>query len=221
MSMRVEKSTAEQVSGAACGMGWLRPSTPAEEQQLLLFEQATPACPLPCPAAAGIAFAVGLRAVLAPLGIPRPSPDPPWLRCCAPPPCRCGRGLKTPRSASRAARAARQTLRPMVSSAAVARAMHAPETPLTAWWCCLTAAARMLLRVCTALEFCVRDALCGPPALLLAGFEQLAAAQKKKEEEQRSGKRRKADSESEEEEDGLDPEMAAMMGFGGFGTSKK
>lgn len=79
----------------------------------------------------------------------------------------------------------------------------------------------MLLRVCTALEFCVRDALCGPPALLLAGFEQLAAAQKKKEEEQRSGKRRKADSESEEEEDGLDPEMAAMMGFGGFGTSKK
>lgn len=53
-----------------------------------------------------------------------------------------------------------------------------------------------------------------------AGFEQLAAAQKKKEEEQRSGKRRKGGSDSEEE-DGVDPEMAAMMGFGGFGTTKK
>ncbi|KAL4438504.1 hypothetical protein ABPG77_000152 [Micractinium sp. CCAP 211/92] len=56
------------------------------------------------------------------------------------------------------------------------------------------------------------------------GFEQLAAQQKKKEEEQRSGKRRKGGSDSEEEEEeeeDADPEMAAMMGFGGFGTTKK
>lgn len=52
------------------------------------------------------------------------------------------------------------------------------------------------------------------------GFEQLAAAQQQKEEDLRSGKRRKAESEDEEDEE-LDPEMAAMMGFGGFGTSKK
>ena len=53
-----------------------------------------------------------------------------------------------------------------------------------------------------------------------AGFEQLAAAEKRKEEEQRSGKRRKGESDDDEEE-GLDPEMAAMMGFGGFGSSKQ
>ncbi len=54
-----------------------------------------------------------------------------------------------------------------------------------------------------------------------AGFEQLAAQQQQKEEEKRSGKRRKAESEDEEEDEDIDPEMAAMMGFGGFGTSKK
>ncbi len=53
-----------------------------------------------------------------------------------------------------------------------------------------------------------------------AGFEQLAAAAQQKEDDKRSGKRRKAESESEEEEE-IDPAMAEMMGFGGFGTSKK
>lgn len=52
------------------------------------------------------------------------------------------------------------------------------------------------------------------------GFEQLAAAAQQKEDDKRSGKRRKAESESDEEE-GIDPAMAEMMGFGGFGTSKK
>jgi hypothetical protein len=58
------------------------------------------------------------------------------------------------------------------------------------------------------------------PFIAIAGFEQLAAAEKRKEEEQRSGKRRKGESDDDEEE-GMDPEMAAMMGFGGFDSSKQ
>ncbi|KAI7845920.1 hypothetical protein COHA_000466 [Chlorella ohadii] len=55
------------------------------------------------------------------------------------------------------------------------------------------------------------------------GFEQLAQKEAAKEEERRSGKRRRGGSEEEEEEEeeDVDPEMAALMGFGGFGTSKK
>lgn len=55
------------------------------------------------------------------------------------------------------------------------------------------------------------------------GFEQLAQKEAAKEEERRSGKRRRggSDGEDDEEEEEADPEMAALMGFGGFGTSKK
>ncbi|PRW61183.1 zinc finger matrin-type 2-like [Chlorella sorokiniana] len=55
------------------------------------------------------------------------------------------------------------------------------------------------------------------------GFEQLAQKEAAKEEERRSGKRRRggSDGEDNDEEEDVDPEMAALMGFGGFGTSKK
>ncbi|PSC74503.1 Zinc finger matrin-type 2 [Micractinium conductrix] len=52
------------------------------------------------------------------------------------------------------------------------------------------------------------------------GFEALAKEAAAREEAVRSGKRRHDASDDEEEEE-MDPEMAAMMGFGGFGTSKK
>lgn len=58
---------------------------------------------------------------------------------------------------------------------------------------------------------------------IAAGFEKQLQKQQEEEEEERR-KRRKSgcsDSEEEEEEEGVDPEMSAMMGFGGFGTSKK
>jgi hypothetical protein len=67
----------------------------------------------------------------------------------------------------------------------------------------------------------VPSPLARTPFIAAAGFEQLAAAEKRKEEEQRSGKRRKGESDDDEEEEGMDPEMAAMMGFGGFGSSKQ
>lgn len=67
-----------------------------------------------------------------------------------------------------------------------------------------------------------------PSAARPAGFsrEQL----EREEAEEKRKRRRKgggrggggSDSEGEEEEEGgMDPAMAAMMGFGGFGTSKK
>lgn len=58
--------------------------------------------------------------------------------------------------------------------------------------------------------------------ILTPGFEQLAQKEAAKEEERRSGKRRRGGSDDEDdEEEEADPEMAALMGFGGFGTSKK
>ena len=43
-----------------------------------------------------------------------------------------------------------------------------------------------------------------------------------KREKRRERKRKaRADDDLEEEEGGVDPEMAAMMGFSGFGTKKK
>lgn len=53
------------------------------------------------------------------------------------------------------------------------------------------------------------------------GFEELAEKEAAKEEDRRSSKRRRGGSDEEDEDDeDVDPEMAALMGFGGFGTSK-
>eukprot|EP00887_Chlorella_sp_A99_P006884 scaffold2.g6884.t1 len=51
------------------------------------------------------------------------------------------------------------------------------------------------------------------------GFEKQVQQQQQEEEERR--KRRRGGDSGEEEEEEVDPELAAMMGFGGFGSSKR
>lgn len=51
--------------------------------------------------------------------------------------------------------------------------------------------------------------------------EAEAAAEREKQERKRSKKEAKRSTAGDEEEGGMDPDMMAMMGFGGFGGSKK
>lgn len=52
--------------------------------------------------------------------------------------------------------------------------------------------------------------------------EAEAAADRERQERKRSKKEaKKQQGEEEEEEGGMDPDMMALMGFGGFGSSKK
>lgn len=77
----------------------------------------------------------------------------------------------------------------------------------------------MLLRACTASYNPALRSTCS--ACPVSGFEELAEKEAAKEEDRRSSKRRRGGSDEEDEDDeDVDPEMAALMGFGGFGTSK-
>jgi U4/U6.U5 tri-snRNP component SNU23 len=64
-----------------------------------------------------------------------------------------------------------------------------------------------------------------PDLTVADGFDRAVLQRQEEEEEERrqraKGKRRKAAQVSDDEEEELDPEMAAMMGFGGFGGSAK